>query len=382
MSDCTLNLVRNVRQIKDGRRKQGKRYSSETIIWILILGLLCGEENLAAIYDLFLYKKSLVRFLVRITGKELKTIPHVTTISRALAKMNWQNTLLQLLTIDYGWILDELLIAVDGKTLRGIHNGTARHILSLVNQDCLPLTQCAVSTKENEIIAFKRLLSKVVLPPGTIITADALLTQAEIIEMMEKKKLDYVFKVKDNQKELKSQLTYIFRQGLSDQTYPLKIDEFSKEESNHDRETIWKVVTTTDFNSTDLPVGFSSVKTLGFIYTITKRPQYELGTGIKTYVETNNLIFLISSTNKSAQELFSISRGHWRIENNLHWLKDTLYREDQQTLSGSPAHLFTFLKSLTLGLIRQITHQISKFTRRFLLDSTYQIYVLNRLGIC
>jgi predicted transposase YbfD/YdcC len=380
MTNYTLNLKNLVEQIKDGRRKQGKRYQGETIIWLLLIGSLCGRKNLTEVYELFSWQVKLKKLVEKITGQKLVTIPHPTTISRALGKMNWQDWLKQI-NWNLNFCLDDLLVAVDGKTMRGIHDGSARHILSLINQDCLPLGQKAVETKENEITAFGQLLGQLALPQGAVITVDALLTQVEIIKLLGEKGLHYVFKVKDNQKELKSHLNYIFRQGLADHTYPLKIKEYQRQEFRHDRETSWKIVTTDDFDSTDLPGGFSSAKTIGFIYTTTKRPAYDHGTGVKTYHQAQTLVFFISSLHKSASELYPIIRGHWRIENNLHWLKDTLYQEDKQTLSHHPAHLFTFLKSLALALIKQFSSQISHTTRRIATDFSYLHYVLHRLEV-
>jgi predicted transposase YbfD/YdcC len=380
MSNYTPNLKKLVEQIKDSRSKQGRRYSGTVIIWMLILGLLCGRKNLTEVYELFSWQVKLKKLVEKITGQKLVTIPHPTTISRALGRMNWQSLPKQ---IDWNlnFCLDDLLVAVDGKTMRGIHNHTPRHILTLVSQDCLPLGQKAVTLKENEITAFKQLLRELALPQGAVITADALLTQVEIIKLLEKKKLDYVLKVKDNQQELKSHLSYIFRQGLADHTCPLKIEEYQRQACSHDRETSWKIVTTDDFDSTDLPGGFSSVKTIGFIHTTTKRPQYDSGTGVKTYQYTDSLVFFISSLHHSASKLYPIIRGHWRIENNLHWLKDTLYQEDKQTLSHHPAHLFTFLKSLVLSLIKSVSAEISHTARRIATDFSYLSYVLHRLEV-
>jgi predicted transposase YbfD/YdcC len=381
MQDCTVNLVKNVEQIKDGRRRQGKRYSCQVIVWILILGLLHGCHNLLAIYDLFTNCKELKELIAQITKEELKDIPHPTTISRALQKCDWDNFLRQL-CLDQSSNLEDLVIAVDGKVMRGIHNGSNRHILSLVNQQNQLVMQGELDTKENEITALKKLLQdrSFHLPKGTIFTGDALFTQGEIIKQLQKRQADYIFKVKDNQKELKSELAYIFHQGLFDQAYPLKIDQYSQSENKHDRDTTWKIITSQDFDSQDLPLGFQSVKTIGFISTHTKRSQYD-AQGHKSYVSSNEIVFFVSSLDQSAKELFSLIRGHWRIENNLHWLKDTLYREDSQTLTGKPAHFFTLLKSLTIGLLHQISSRITATTRKISHNFTFLLQTLQQLGI-
>ena len=71
MSNCTLNLKKVVKGIKDGRSRQGRRYSSEVMIWILILGLCEGGKNLTQIYELFSWQKSLTKLIEKITGEKL-----------------------------------------------------------------------------------------------------------------------------------------------------------------------------------------------------------------------------------------------------------------------------------------------------------------------
>ena len=169
MSNCIVNLKKVVKGIEDGRSRQGQRYTGEMIVWILLIGLFYGKKNLTEIHELFIWQKSLARLVSMITGEKLKAIPHPTTISRALTKMDYQGCF-KVLSLDLNFCLDNLLLAIDGKTMRGIHNGSSRHILSLINQDCLLLCQTAVKIKENEITAFKTSLSNLFIFPLKSVT--------------------------------------------------------------------------------------------------------------------------------------------------------------------------------------------------------------------
>jgi hypothetical protein len=100
-------------------------------------------------------------------------------------------------------------IAVDGKTLRGAHDGEkkAPHLLSaVVHQEGIFLAQQPVGDKTNEIPCIKPLLDGLKIE-GAVVTADALHTQTETARyLVEDKKADYVFTVKDNQSTLKKDI--------------------------------------------------------------------------------------------------------------------------------------------------------------------------------
>ena len=273
-------------------------------------------------------------------------------------------------------------IAGDGKVMRGIHNGSKRQILSFVNSELLPVYQVELDNKENEITAFQKLLkdNKLKLPKKSLLTLDAIHTQVKTIKELRKKELDYLFKVKRNQKELKNQLKYVFYQGKLDKSNPLEVNTYKKFEKGHDRETIWETTISTDFCSKDLPTGFESVKTIGFIETSTKRPIYEKYSGNKKYITSKHRTYFITSVAKTPEELFNIARKHWRVE-KLHWIKDNLYLEDKQTIKSKPAYFFTYIKSLSISLINKISSKISQTTRRLNLDYVFLNKSLKQLNI-
>jgi Transposase DDE domain len=100
-------------------------------------------------------------------------------------------------------------IAVDGKTIRGAHDGEqkAPHLLSaVVHEEGIVLAQQSVHEKTNEIPCIKPLLEGMNLA-GAVVTGDSLHTQIETARyLVEDKKADYVFTVKDNQPTLKQDI--------------------------------------------------------------------------------------------------------------------------------------------------------------------------------
>jgi hypothetical protein len=113
-----------------------------------------------------------------------------------------------------GWLAKQNLltgkgIAVDGKTIRGVHDGDqkAPHLLSaVVHEEGIVLAQQSVDEKTNEIPCIKPLLDPVNIA-GAVVTGDSLHTQTETARyLVEDKKADYVFTVKDNQPTLKQDI--------------------------------------------------------------------------------------------------------------------------------------------------------------------------------
>jgi len=98
---------------------------------------------------------------------------------------------------------------VDGKTLRGAHDAgqSAPHLLSAVlHQEGIVVAQRAVGEKTNEIPELPHLLAPLPLE-GAVVTADALHAQTETARyIVEEKKADYLFTVKDNQPTLKQDI--------------------------------------------------------------------------------------------------------------------------------------------------------------------------------
>jgi len=94
-------------------------------------------------------------------------------------------------------------LAVDGKVLRGSgrHDGKPLQLLSAVTHHLrLTLDQVAIEEKTNEIPALKPLLKKLELPPGTLITADAMHCQQESARFITQELGgDYLFGLKGNQ---------------------------------------------------------------------------------------------------------------------------------------------------------------------------------------
>lgn len=204
------SLLSRIREfINDPRSAHGRRHSLETVLAIVVCAVLCGSKGYRAIgsWAESLSVEELIRF-----GSKRKEPPSEPTIRRVIQRMNAKE-----FDAHVGqWFLEQKAlqspegihgcgIAMDGKTLRGSHNGgqKAVHLLSAVlHKEGVVIAQDKVDEKTNEIKHVVPLFENLNIE-GAVVTADALHTQKDIAKyLVEEKKADYLFTVKSNQPTL------------------------------------------------------------------------------------------------------------------------------------------------------------------------------------
>ncbi len=213
------HLLKRVGEFTDPRRKAGKRHPLETVLSIAVCAVICGCKGYRAIgaWSGSLSREELIRF-----GSSRETPPSEPTIRRLIQRIDVDR-----FDREIGqWLLNEKLIesggrgsgsgsgsgslkgcgiAIDGKTLRGSHNGAKKgvHLLSaVIHKEGVIIAQEQVDEKTNEIKHVSPLFKNIDIE-GAIVTADALHTQKEIAEyLVEEKKAHFLFTVKENQPTL------------------------------------------------------------------------------------------------------------------------------------------------------------------------------------
>jgi len=202
-------LLCRIRTFTDPRRKAGKRHPLETVLSIAVCAVLCGCKGYRAIgaWSQSLSREELIRF-----GSNRDVPPSEPTIRRLIQRIDANK-----FDREIGqWLLDQKLlefrsglkgcgIAMDGKTVRGSHNGSQKaiHLLgAVIHKEGVVIAQAQVEEKTSEIKHVKPLFENMDIE-GAIVTADALHTQKDIARyLVEKKKADYLFTAKDNQPTL------------------------------------------------------------------------------------------------------------------------------------------------------------------------------------
>lgn len=95
------------------------------------------------------------------------------------------------------------------------------------------------------------------------------------------------------------------------------------------------------------------MKAIGFIIRERKIPVKDEDGKIIRYEESTDKISYIMDQELSVQEFAGYVRGHWRIENSLHWILDNTFKEDRSTAKkGNAINNISFLRKVAYNLIR------------------------------
>jgi predicted transposase YbfD/YdcC len=176
------------------------------------------------------------------------------------------------------------------------------------------------------------------------VTVDAMGCQTEIVKTIRKKQGNYVLAVKDNQPGLHEEIKEYFEGLETGEIRDLPEDIWVTDEATgHGRKEQREVRTVTDI---DWLSGKAAWKDLN---TIVQYRSFRTVNGERARTDR----YFISNAGVSAEEFYRIIRGHWAIENGLHWSLDVLFREDAShvTKDHAPENLTT-LRKMALSLLR------------------------------
>jgi len=266
----------------------------------------------------------------------------------------------------------ELIVAIDGKTVRGtIPYGANRgvHLLAAyVPKQGLVLAQAQVDQKENELVGAPKILSQVILA-GMIIVADAMHTQKAFSEQVVTSGADYIWAVKDNQARTRWAIEKLFVHEVCNlqKGAPLSSDihlatTLNKRHARIEQRTL---MVSTQLND------YLEWPHVAQVFRIERLVQHPHGKG-----QTREVVYgLTSLTTQEAgpEKLLSLFREYWKIENGLHYRRDVTLQEDAtcQTV-GSAGHNMTILNNLVIGLCLQSGYQNLASARRFF-DATHKL---------
>jgi predicted transposase YbfD/YdcC len=267
------------------------------------------------------------------------SVPAETTIRRALGRLDPQ----ALATAIGAWLGDRdrpqqrrQAVAVDGKTLRGAkRDGRQVHLLAAMDQTTRTvLAQRQVDGAPGEVPAFQPLLNGLDLA-GAVITADALYTHADAAEfLVTGKQAHYLFVVKANQPTLLERCA-----ALAWHNVPVADRTRDRGHGRIEIRTLKAV----------------SVRHFGFPHAAqvlqVTRKVCDLATR-KWHTVVVYAITSLSFQQARPARLADLIRGHWSIENGLHWVRDVTFAEDASQLrTGTAPQVMSSLRSLAIGVL-------------------------------
>jgi predicted transposase YbfD/YdcC len=255
-------------------------------------------------------------------------------------------------------------VAIDGKTSRRSHDRAAGeeaiHLVSaFATTQRLVLGQEAVPGKANELAAIPALLARLAEQDGlrgAIVSIDAIATNGTIAQAIRDAGADYLLAVKANQPSLRAEVEACF-----DTAAPGSLDTHVTHDKGHGRieQRTTSVVREVDWLSGDRR--FPGELRLPGVACIV-RVQARIERRGKACEETR---YYVSSASLSSEQAGEAVRGHWGIENRLHWVLDVTFDDDQSRLrKGHGARNMAVVRHFALNLVRAAKDNKSLRLRR------------------
>jgi predicted transposase YbfD/YdcC len=359
MPTKTCALVERLQTIADPRRQgENLKHPLVDVIIVGFCGVLAGCEDFVEIAEWAKGNEGFFRTFLELPHG----IASHDTFNRVFAML--QPTTLQDVLLP--WLLERRgvpgeRIHVDGKTLRRTRCKSqklkALHVVSAwAGQTGLTLGQVAVDAKANEITAIPELLDLLDLQ-DKIVTIDAMGCQKAIAQAIVDGGGDYVLAVKANQPALHTALQEAFAQAPAP---PLRSSRrtttFEKGHGRYEQRTV-QVLPACEYLSAVQSALWAGVLSLVRV----TRVGEEQTSGAQS-VEVR---YFLSSLPPLARRLGSAIRGHWSIENGLHWVLDVVFREDaRRVYDRTTAENVAFLNRLALSLLRNDASKSSLKVKR------------------
>lgn len=334
--------------LEDPRVDRTKLHKLLDILVIAICAVICGADNWQEVQLFGEAKEAWFRTFLELPNG----IPSHDTFWRVFAKLDPE----QFQQSFVSWIasVSEVtrgqVIAIDGKTLRRSHDkGLGRGAIDMVSAwaaaNHLVLGQVKVDEKSNEITAIPELL-RVLEVSGCIITIDALGCQKDIAETIIDQQADYVLALKENHGRLYEDVVKLFDdlEASDFRAYAYSYDQTVNK--NHGR-----LETRTCYVIADQSIltHLRNAEWKGLQSVVKVHSRRQLGEEVS---EKDR--YFISSLASDAQHLLKAVRTHWSIENQLHWVLDIAFREDESRIrkNHGPEN-FAVLRHIALNLIKQ-----------------------------
>jgi predicted transposase YbfD/YdcC len=340
------SIKRHFRRLVDTRVRGRTRHLLADIIVLAICGVIANCDGWRDIV-LFAQKRQgwFKRFLKLPHG-----IPSHDTFERVFNLLNPR----AFQACFIGWVkeISDLVglrhVAIDGKTLR--HSGHAPSGLGMLHavsawaaEQQVFLGQVLTDAKSNEITAIPKLLELLDLH-GALVTIDAMGCQKAIAKQIVEQGGDYVLTVKENQGHLLEDLQATVAKAVDGCLPADVIQDYTTVDSGHGRQEERSYIVIHDVDGIRDRRHWKKLTTVGMC-------RHERTVGGQTTTEVR---YFIGSRRLSARTYSKVLRGHWGIENNLHWQLDLTFGEDASTIHQRNAGAnFAALRRIAVSLLKQ-----------------------------
>ena len=344
------SLLGTLASVTDPRSPQGIQHILEFVLAVCVVAMLAGAKNYREIAG---HAADIPQPLLRKLGAEWSWFrlrykyPSESTIRNVLTRIDAA----ELDVITCAWLFaqarksgnDEWEIALDGKVMRGAwtdENDKVTLFSAMLHREAVTIAQVRVPDGTNEITQADAILDTVEIPAGesALVTLDAAHTQRETAETIGGKPgWDYLMTVKGNQPSLQREVFDKILPLLRGTPHDVMEE---RDRGRIKRRSCW----ITSAEGIDFPHARQAA--------IIRREIFEIS-GDRISKE-HALILTSRKTEKmTAADVNRYIRSHWGIENKSHYVRDTVYREDNsQAWAAEGPHALASLRNLALGLFR------------------------------
>ena len=347
-AQATAEILRHMTQIPDPRR-HNRIHRLADIVTIAIFAVICGADGWVEVAEYARRKRAWLKTFLRLPGG----IPSHDTFGRVFARlkpeefekcfMAWMAALVEL--------GGGKLVAIDGKSLRQSFehawdkSGMAHMVSAFVAANKMVFAQVKTEGKGQELDAIQKLL-KIVDIKGAVVTIDALGCNKTVVELILEGGGDYLLQVKENQPTLHTKVENLLDELILEDFKGVEHDYHVQTDGDHGRiETrrVWVCWNVADLGP--IAKDWPGLKSLVVVESTREMNGHT----------SRERRYYISSLPKRvrAKRMAEYVRGHWSVENNLHWQLDISFSEDRRRIrKDHGAENFSRLCRIALNLLK------------------------------
>lgn len=340
-------LMRYFAALPDPRNERQRRHPLASILGLALVAVVCGADSFVTIEHFGRAKLAFLKTFLDLPHG----IPSHDTLGRVFAMLDskalgaaFREWMASVANLTQGGV-----IALDGKTLRRSFRETGGGFIHMVSAwsaaNRLVLGQVKTDEKSNEITAIPKLL-KLLQLQGCTVTIDAMGCQKPIAQQIVDGGGDYMLAVKDNQPTLAAEVHTTFEDSAFDPSLLDAMDCHETQERGHGRHEIRRCYVTDRLDGLSQRDKWPALARLVAVET-------ERTVGDKTTLERR--YYISSDAKLTAKSALATTRSHWGIENQLHWVLDVAFREDDcRVRAGNAGENFAVVRHLALNLLKAV----------------------------